>query len=428
MGLARVVEFLRTHRVTGSRAGWTVADQVVSSLTNAGLAILVARSVEASAFGAFSIAFVTFTFVTGVVRAWVTDPLVIRYSSGETVESLPEAARQAAGTCLVVGVAAGAACAVVALSVTGDLRLALLALAVSLPGLLVQDAWRFAFFAAGRPVRAATNDLVLAAVTFSLVAALLGSGRHSVSWLMLAWGAGGVVAAVTGACQHGGPPRPLAARRWLRTHHQLGSRLGLGVLANLGAVNVAVFFVGGIAGLAAAGSLRAAQTLLGPLQVLFSALTSFALPSMARTAATGSQRLLRPAAWMSGMAGAIACAWVAALLLLPDALGRELLGDSWAGAGETLPGLGLVTVAVALSIGGGLALKAMGEAGVLLRLTLVQAGLILVLGCGGAVLAGARGAATGFAAAQAVGLVLLWSGVLRVHARSSNATFGATQG
>jgi O-antigen/teichoic acid export membrane protein len=384
-----------------------MTDQALSSLTNAALAILVARSVSSTAFGAFSVALITFSFVIGISRAVITEPLVIRFSAAEP-RALVAAVRQAAGAALLFGAAAGSVCALVGVLLpTGQAGTALLALSVSLPGLLVQDTWRFGFFAAGRPGAATVNDLVWAVVQFALVGALLTSGRDSVLLITLAWGAAALVAAVVGCVQLRALPAPRAARAWLRSSPALSARLGADYVLNMGSVNLAMYLVGVVVGLAAVGALRAAQVLLGPLHLAFSGLSSFVLPVFSRRAAD-RQTLNVPALAASGSAALVAVVWVLGLLLLPQSVGVQLLGDSWSGARAVLLPSGIVMIAIAAAMGASLGLKALRRADLLLVVTAVQAPLIVGLGLLGAYQAGARGAAIGFAVAQIIGAVLSW--------------------
>jgi O-antigen/teichoic acid export membrane protein len=392
------------------RAVWTLADQALSSLTNFGLAILVAGSVSAAAFGAFSIALLTFSFVIGINRATVSDPLMIRFSAASPDE-LRHAVRRAAGAALVLGVAAGGLCAAVGLAMREDARTALVALGLALPGLLVQDTWRYGFFAAGRPAAATVNDLVWTVVQFGLVGVLLLTGNGSVLLLTLAWGGAALAAGVVGCLQLRTLPDPSQAARYWRESRHLSVRMGIDFVVNMGAVNIATYLVGAIVGLAGVGGLRAAQTLLGPLQLLFSGLSSFVLPVFSRRVVAGT-RIKRLAATTALVAGAVAGAWVLVLLLLPRPLGVSLLGESWDGARQVMVASGVVSISVALAMGASLGLKALSRPDLLLRVTLVQAPLIVGLGAYGAVTSGAAGAAVGFAIAQAVGAVLSWVGFM----------------
>jgi hypothetical protein len=65
----------------------------------------------------------------------------------------------ATGTALAVGTVAGVLCIVAGLLLPGQVGPAFIALGVGLPGLALQDSWRFAFFACGRGSAAFLNDL-----------------------------------------------------------------------------------------------------------------------------------------------------------------------------------------------------------------------------------------------------------------------------
>lgn len=390
-----------------NQASWILVDQVISSATNAALSIIIARSVGAAEFGAFSIAFLVFSFLVGLCRALVTDPLIVRFSSADAPD-LARAGRDAAGSSLLIGVVAGLVCAGAASAFGGSVGAALIALALVLPGLLLQDAWRQYFFAARRPRSAALNDGVWALVQLLLLAAVVLAGMDTVFWLTVAWGAAAGVAGLVGIVQAGGVPHIRSGWSWLQAHRDLSGHLAAGYTVNMGAVHVTMTLVGAIGGLAAVGAIRAAQVLLGPLQVLYPGLRAFVLPMLSRRAATGTSRLMTPAVLVSAFAAVAAVGWVLVLLLLPQSWGEQLLGDSWELARAVLPAVGATTAIVGASVGGALVLKALAHGGRLLTMNLVQAPLIVGLGCLGAYLDGARGAALGLAVAHLAGFVVLW--------------------
>ncbi len=73
--------------------------------------------------------------------------------------------------------------------------LAILGLGVAMPGLMLQETWRNAFFAEGRPRTATINDGVRTVIQFGLLAVLLSQPDPSVFLITLAWGAGALAAA-----------------------------------------------------------------------------------------------------------------------------------------------------------------------------------------------------------------------------------------
>lgn len=403
----------------GGRATWTLADQAVSSLSNAGLSILVARSVGIETFGSFSVVLLVFSFTVGLSRTLVTDPLVIRFSAAAP-SVRRRATAEAAGAAIGLGLVGSAACGLAGLVLGGTLGAALWALAAVLPLILVQDTWRYAFFAGSRPAAATANDVVWTVLQFAAVGALLLAGRNTVTLLVLAWGASAGVAAVVGCFQAGVRPRPFRGPAWVRTHHDLATRLAADYVINIGAVYTALLLIGSILGIAAIGAIRAAQVLLGPLQLVISGITAFALPVFSRRVAAGAS-VLRPAALTAAVMTSISSVWVMTLLLLPDAVGQELLGETWDRAREVLPALSAMMLVLSLTVGASLGLRSLGRSDLLLRTTLVQAPLIVVLTCVGVVAGGLSGAAAGLALAHVAGMVLLWLSLRRTAAASARA-------
>ena len=146
------------------RGRWVVVDQALSSGSNFLLSLVLVRSVSPHSFGAFGIALVTFHAVLSLSRTQVSEPLVIRFSNSSD-EDWKRASRSSTGFALTLGVLGASGMVIFGLFTAGALRTSLLTLAIFLPVLLVQDAWRFAFFAQGRPARAAANDFISVSYT-----------------------------------------------------------------------------------------------------------------------------------------------------------------------------------------------------------------------------------------------------------------------
>ena len=176
------------------RLGWGVADQAVSSVTNFVIVLYVAHTVGAAQFGAFSLAYVTYSFALNVSRGLTSDPLLVRFS-GVDLQTWRRAVRSCTGTATVVGLATGA-CVLLATTVLGGAaKFAFLALGLTLPALLLQDSWRFSFFALGRGGQAFLNDLVWAVALIPALFFLRAAKAQNVFWFVLAWGAAAAVAA-----------------------------------------------------------------------------------------------------------------------------------------------------------------------------------------------------------------------------------------
>src|SRR5262245_46435254 len=91
------------------RAGWGVADQGLSSLTNFLLGVLVARATNPADFGAFSLVFATYAIALNVPRALASEPMTVRYSASHD-EVWRRGAAASTGTSVTIGVVLGAGC------------------------------------------------------------------------------------------------------------------------------------------------------------------------------------------------------------------------------------------------------------------------------------------------------------------------------
>ena len=379
------------------RLGWGLGDQALSSLTNFTVSLLVAREVGIEQLGIFSLVFATYLLALGISRSLNSDPLLVRYSAADPV-SWRQGTAMAGGGALGFGVIAGVASAVAGAVVGGLLGSALLVLAVSLPGLLLQDAWRFAFIAAGRSFHAFLNDLVWAVVLIPTLVLLVVAGHSSVIEFQLAWGGAAGVAALVGIAQAGLRPWPANPLAWWRRHRDLNARYLAEFLAIGGASQLTSYGVNAVAGLAAVGALRAGEILMGPIHVLFMGGNVVAVAEGARIGRSSPSGLARMSILVSGAMSAAAAVWGLVLVMLPDSVGTRLLGPTWYAAATVVVPYVLLTIGLTASAG--------PQSG--LRARLVASPLLLAGAIVGAALGGAVGAAWGMAAGNWIGAVVWW--------------------
>ena len=207
----------RAHVGIAGRVGWGLADQALSSLTNFVLGVVVARTVGLTDFGAFSLAFAAYLIVAGLSRAVTAQPLLIRYGDVSNSD-WRRGASAATGMALLIGATAAIVALSIALVADGSVRSAFLALALVLPGLVVQDAWRFAFFAGSRGRAAFVNDSVGDRATLDAVPSDHPRRRHCLLGSDRLGRSGELMAALVGMAQARLVPQPLAVRRWWREH------------------------------------------------------------------------------------------------------------------------------------------------------------------------------------------------------------------
>jgi O-antigen/teichoic acid export membrane protein len=403
-----------------SRAGWNIVDQALSSLTNAALSILVARSVDAHSFGAFAICFTAYSLVIGTNRAFISDPLTIRFSDASN-ESFRAARSHAVAAAAAVGTAATVVLLGAALTQSGDVRYALLALALTMPGLTVQDALRLSFITEARPRAAAANDFLWGVLQMGGVGALLFAGLSSAAVFVVVWGTAAGLAALYAIVRSEALPAVRGMRRWVREQLHLSGFLVAEYTVVMGTFQIALLLVGVIGAVADVGSLRGAQVLLGPLNVAFFGFTFFAVPELVRRRARPRRTQVSYAAALSGSLFAVTLAWGGLLLLLPDGAGRELLGDAWGGARAAVPAMTAWMAAIAASIGPISILRAFGAGWEIFRLSLLLGATVLSLGVLGAAEGGAEGAAVGFAVAHWLLLPLAWVRMFSVIASEAKA-------
>ncbi|MCC3766340.1 hypothetical protein [Streptomyces sp. UNOC14_S4] len=400
------------------RLSWGLADQAVSSMINFAVGIYVARELGVNAFGVFSLAWLTYGVVLNVSRGLATDPLVVRFS-GVPEATWRAAAARSSGAALAVGAGLGAVCLLVGLGLGGDVGPAFACLGVALPALLLQDARRFAFFAAGTGQKAFANDLVqgVALVPAMVVAARVGT----VAAFVLAWGAAAAVAAGYGFLQSGIRPRVTQARGWLREQRDLGSRYLVENVSLSGASQLRAYGLGAIAGVGAVGTVRGAELLLGPFLALLMGLSLVTVAEAARVLRQAPHRLGRFCLRLGGGQAGAALLWGGALLLMPDRLGELVLGDVWHSASGLIVPATLGVAGAGLGSGAAAGLRALAAARRSVRCQLFASTCYLGGGLGGAALAGTVGSAWGVASATACGSAVWWlqlRAALREHHRN----------
>jgi O-antigen/teichoic acid export membrane protein len=402
--ITRLLE--RVRRLVG-RIGWGIADQALSSLTNFAIGIFVARLLGIEEFGAFSIAFITYQLALSASRGIATEPLVVRYSAAEP-SARRHATRKATGMATALGLIFGACCVGIGVVLPGSLRPAFVALGLMLPGLLLQDSWRFAFFSAGKGSLAFANDLVWAIAMIPAFLIALANGHADLFWLVLAWGASALAAAVFGVIQIRFVPRPLHGVEWLRENHDLAVRYFGENLTLISAIQLRSYGVGLIAGLASLGSIRAAELLLGPVNVVSFGIANIAVPEAVRIAHRSISNLRSFCLLIAGSLGGVAIACGTIMLVLPTRFGYQILGSSWQLAHGLLVPVTLTTANTGLSIAAVTGLRALSAASTSLQARLVASSASTLGGLLGALLGGATGAAWGIFIGSSAGVANWW--------------------
>jgi len=376
-------------------------------LTNFALGVLIARQVSTTELGAFALAYAGYVFAVGLARGGILSPLLVRFSDAEP-SAQREATKSATGVSVVAG-ASGALISFAAAAVVGKTSAAtLVALGLALPGLLLQDAWRFVFFTQARPTLAAANDACWAAAQVVFVGGAFILSSPSTAMLVGAWGAAGTVAALIGVLQARLVPRVSRTMVWIKRHRDLGWRFATEYIATVASPQVVILLLGAVAGLAAVGAFRGAQILMSPTNLLFAAAPLIAIPEGARLVTRSRRRLRRYVRRVSAGVTLLTAGWCVTVLVLPPSVGSSLLGATWDPARELLPPLIVLNLAGAIITGAVVGLRATADARTSVRVRVFQSALMVILGAIGALAAGAAGAAWGMALAASVCVAVWW--------------------
>ena len=377
---------------SSSRAAWGLGDQVFSSATNFGVNILIARSLGAASFGAFSIAFTTYIVFLNLSRAVNTEPLTIRFSDVDD-SSWSEATRRASACTLVIGLAGSIVCGAVGLIASGDLAASFLALAITLPALLYLDLWRFAFFAQGKGHRAMLTDILWAIFMFPAMFWVLASPDVSLFLLVIAWASSAAVGGIIAAIAWGVRPSFSKVHQWLRDHRDLTPSFVGELAAVSSAGQLALIGIGFLASLAAVGAYRAAYVLFGPLRVIFQGMTLYGVPEAVRVLRDSPRRLRRATRVGALVLALVALVYGMAIMVIPDGWGEFVLGETWELVDPLVIPFTIGVMGIGLAMPTYIGLRALEAAKDAFVARMIVAGADVALTLAGAAVGGAVGAA-----------------------------------
>jgi O-antigen/teichoic acid export membrane protein len=402
------LRFLAVLHRAGRRLSWGVADQGVSSLSNFAVNIYIARILGAEQYGTFSVVYVTYAFALNASRGLVTDPLMVRFSNVDR-RTWRRVVASCTGTAISGGLVLGIAVLVAAAVLGGSLGLGFLALALALPGLLLQDSWRFAFFACGRGSQAFLNDLIWLAVVIPALIGLHWAHLANVFSSVLAWGGAATFAAAIGLLQARVMPRLSRTWQWLSRQRDLGFRYMAEGTTNSASSQLRTYGIGLVLGLAAVGYVQAATTLMAPVVVLVTGTGLILLPEATRIWRDSAERLVRFCAVIGLAYTILASLWGAMLLIsLPMGLGQWVLGAIWQPSYPLVLPTALATMGFCVAAGAGTGLKGTGAARQSLRAAVVTSVMYVLFSLTGAIAWGTVGAVYGTAVAMWCGGIVYW--------------------
>lgn len=332
-----------------------MADQALVALFNLMVSVVAARILPPTSFGVFAIILASYTLVLGVFRSLVVDPYFFDSPAHGMGFVLTDVNRQVAAAALALGVIAGTMLAVCGIGLGGSAGAALVVLAFSTPALLVLDVGRYIAFRSNNAILAVALDSawVLGSSVLFCVASILNVPRNL--WFVTSiWCLGAIVPAI---CVLVFFRVAWPTVRWVTSNWVTSKNYVVEFFASsITSISVA-FVVGLLSSPQSAGSVRGAQTLLGPMNLLYQVQTVY-------LARRGRDRLDRGHS-LGGLeffrlSFALAVLAVVSGLLIavvPDEIGTSILGDTWAGAQSVVIPLSISMGMNSIMTGAGIALK-----------------------------------------------------------------------
>lgn len=390
------------------RLGWASLDQGVSSLSNLLLSVAIASQASQADYGAFGLAFAIYLLLIGIGRSLVGDPVLLRFNTWTSAKKRRENRLGMLSGFFVVGILACVILLVFCIFLPMSLRFPFMALALMAPGLLVFDGLRYWAFASSKARTATILDIGWLICQVALFVPLIAM-RKTESFLYFgAWGTSAGLCCLVFLIYKRWIPRPSQGLSWIKSNLDISLNF-LGEYATLSGVQQGVTFVtAAVAGLPASGTLRAAQTILGPANIITGSASVVVLPHSSRVVRDNILTLPRFSAIVSVTLAGVVLAAGLVVAVVPQSLGLSLFGASWLSGRDAALVLAISLGFNALSYGATSGLRALGLSKISLRVRVSTAPITLAASSYGAVTHGALGAVGGLALSAGVLSIIWW--------------------
>lgn len=310
-------------RSANRRLSVVTIDQILSSVSNVGALIWVAHTLAPEDFGRFSVIVMVYTVAQVVSRSLISTTVIVH---PEEADNHP---RRILSSAMVTGLVVGALCVAAGLILrAGDSTFAgpVLALAVALPLMMVQDVGRYLAISRQEPGRAVVLDALWIVLMGGAFVALVKLDGSTLTWLVLAWAGAGGLAGLWVFGQYGLPAR--GGLEWVREHWGFSWRSLVSGVTSSGTVLLMGALMTLFSSALAVAAFRAATLLSAPSTAMQLAVSTAAATDIAR------ERESESAMWHHvrraiTIAFAVGVLNLIVLVFLPDVLGEAMLGESW---------------------------------------------------------------------------------------------------
>lgn len=379
-------------------------DQILSGVSNILVVLLVAHVLSPTDFGLFTIVFLVYTLASVTLRALV----------GATVLVHPEDAddrpRAVVGSSLLMCAVSGALCVVAGIILEpfgAPVASSLVWLGLLLPLLLVQDIGRFVAIAANRPVRALGLDGMWVLLEVALFGIALTQGSLTLELCVLLWAASGAVPGAWVFLQWGFPRLSELNHGWLRERWDFSWRSMVTSITNQASALVGFAAIAVVSSGATVGAVRAAWLLTQPGNTVITGSTRSSLVDMSRSR-DDDDALRRHMRRVLAVSMTAALANLGILLVIPDGVGRLILGRTWPLAEPLLLAAGLQLVLIAARNGTRAALLSRRQIRLIMVVDIIGTVLLVALSLVGAVIADAQGVIWAGVVGQGIQTVVWW--------------------
>jgi O-antigen/teichoic acid export membrane protein len=394
----------------GRRAGLVTFDQGISSASNLLMLIWVAHALSAADFGRFSLVFFVWVFTqNGVVRSLVSSTVMVH------PEDADERPRSVLGAAVLLSLAVGALCAVLGGGLWwagSNIGPPLLLVGVLMPLLGVQDAGRFIAIAESKAGRAVVLDSIWLGLMLAAFVAVEVSHGATLMWLVAAWAGTGALSGMWVFVQHGIPRARELSLDWLRERWHFSWRSLVASSSSAAVALIGSSLMAIVSGPLAVAGVRAALLLERPSTTVQTAVATSAATDIAREKSDNAGLLRHQRRTMTASI-LVALLNLGVLLVIPDSVGKLLLGNVWKIVEPLLLVVGFHVGVLAAQSGVRAALMGRRQIHSVMIVDITGTVLSIVGLVIGAALADAQGAMWGGVVGQGITAVIWWSVLLR---------------
>jgi O-antigen/teichoic acid export membrane protein len=347
----------------------TLGDQLFSSASNALIVMAIARTSSSADFGLIALMLTGVSAGLAITRQALGAPLMLAISQGA------ERVRYSVQRSLTAAMLFGLAISFLVLGCGFGLHRIDIAvpIAAAAPVVLAQDVYRYAAISVNKSSAAFSSDACWAALSLAaLVSTWIEVPGLTAPLMVWVWGASALVCCLGLAYATRIRPSVQSIDTWWKENlaHRLrfGSEGAIGSITVVSISTLATVIVGPIA----TAALRGASVLVGPLNILINALPMLTIPKSASHGDTLAS--VRKRLWPFGLLMSILAVGVGlAGIILPERLGRLILGESWVHVAPLLPFTGLEYFCLAWLACNNTALLAKAMSRQLLQLRVIHA-------------------------------------------------------